>query len=419
MERDMQKHLDQSSTTGEPCFGITRRKLATSLAVLGVFASARAARAEEVLKLGMSVPMSGAAASWGIGCEWVGKQAAAYINGQGGIKAGGKSYTVEIVAYDNKYSTADGAKVAQTLINRDRVKFVVQAIGTGPVKALQALSERSGVLLFTTAWAKDIKGPAFPLTFTNTVTPTEFLGPLFQVVKQAHPDAKTVILLNPNDITGKDAAKASELGWQVNGVATTDSLFYERGTTEFQPIVTKIAQSKPDIVDLGGAPPADIGLVFKELAAQGWRGIKVASAGTGADAMVKTGGSAVEGVYMPIAADFSGPTASPVQRRLDQEARKRLGEPLSPPQIAVWDTMMALKAGIEKADSIDPRAIAKVLPELVFESSYGPTVFGGSEVYGSPQQMLVPIIVTEIKDGAVSELKRVSPAELKKRLGKS
>jgi len=243
--------------------------------------------------------------------------------------------------------------------------------------------------------------------------PGEHIGPV-RMRKVDNPAvARAEALRQSNEAAARDPEQV------LAALTRNNATFTERGTTEFQPIVTKIAQSKPDIVDLGGAPPADIGLVFKELAAQGWRGIKVASAGTGADAMVKTGGSAVEGVYMPIAADFSGPTASPVQRRLDQEARKRLGEPLSPPQIAVWDTMMALKAGIEKADSIDPRAIAKVLPELVFESSYGPTVFGGSEVYGSPQQMLVPIIVTEIKDGAVSELKRVSPAELKKRLGKS
>ena len=398
---------------------VAKRALLAGLGLAFPSGLLHAAQGPTVLKFGMSVPMSGGAANWGLGCEWVGKQAAAYINDHGGIKAGDKSYKVEIIAYDNQYNTAEGAKVAQTLINRDGVKYIVQAIGTAPVKATQALSERAGVLLFTTAWAKDIKGPGFPLTFTNTATPTEFLAPLFNAVKQAHPEAKDVSLLNPNDAAGQEAARDSAAAWHALGVTPNNSLFYERGTSEFQPIVTKIVQSRPDIVDLGAAPPADIGLVFKELAAQGWTGIKVASAGSGADAMVKTGGAAVEGVYMPIAADFSGAAATPIQRRLDADAKKALGEPLNVAEMAVWDSMMAIKTAIEKAGSIDPRIVAKLLPEIVFDSSYGPTVFGESNIYGSPQQMLLPVIVTQIRNGAVVEVKRVNSPELQKRIGKS
>lgn len=415
----MKNDTDRPIATHRRQLGLKRRGLLASATLAPIASIFRVARAAEVLKFGMSVPMSGGAANWGIGCEWVGKQAAAQINGQGGIKVSGKSYTVEIIAYDNKYNTAEGAKVAQTLINRDGVKFIVQAIGTAPVKATQALSERAGVLLFTTAWAKDVKGPSFPLTFTNTATPTEFLAPLFEVVKQANPTAKTVSFLNPNDAAGQESARESAVRWAALGITPTNSLSYERGTSEFQPIVTKITQSNPDIVDLGATPPADIGLILKELAAQGWNGVKVASAGSGADAMVKTGGAAVEGVYMPVAADFSGAAATPIQRRLDADGKKALGEPLSLPQMGVWDTMMALKAAIEKANSLDPRVVAKVLPDIVFESSYGATVFGGSEVYGSPQQMLIPIIVTQIRNGGVVEVKRVSSPELERRLAKS
>jgi branched-chain amino acid transport system substrate-binding protein len=379
---------------------------------------ASGARAEDnILRFGVFVPMSGAAASWGIGSAWVGQQAAKEINDHGGIKAGGKTYKVEVIAYENGYNSADGGKAAQAMLNRDGIRFVIQGIGTAPVKALQSLSERTGALLLQIAWGKSVKGPQAPLTFTSSNTPFELFGPLIDAVKRQHPEAKTVALLNPNDATGQEVEEEVVKQYKARGYTILTSAWYERGTTEFQPIATKLAQTHADIMDMG-APPADSGLVFKELSVQGWKGIKIQSAGTGADATVKVGGAAVEDTYMGAAADFAGPTATPIQRKLNEGALAALHEPLNVLQLATWDAAMATKAGIEKANSIDPRKVAKVLPDLIFESSYGPAAFGGKETYGSPQQMLVPIIVSQIKNGQTVEIERIIPAELKQRLAK-
>jgi branched-chain amino acid transport system substrate-binding protein len=376
------------------------------------------AYADEVLKVAVFAPMSGAAAGWGLGAKWVGEQAAKEINDHGGIKAGGKTYKVESFAYENGYNSAEGGKAAQAMLNRDGIRFIIQGIGTAPVKALQSLSERQGALLMQIAWGKSVKGPQAPLTFTNSNTPFELFGPLFDLIKKLNPEAKTVALLNPNDATGQEVEEEAVKQYKARGFTILASTWYERGTTEFQPVATKLAQTHADIIDLSGAPPADSGLIYKELAVQGWKGVKVQSSGTGADAMVKVGGGAVEGVYMGNAADFGGPTATPIQRKLNEGALKALNEPLNILQLGAWDGLMAVKAGIEKADSIDPKKVAKVLPEIIFESSYGPTAFGGKETYGSPQQMLVPIIVTQIKNGQTVEIARISPAELEQRLAK-
>ena len=83
----------------------------------------------ETLKLGISHILSGPGAAYGIAGVWTAKQAVERINKAGGVKAEGKTYTLEIIAYDNKYNAADGAKVAQTLINQDGVKFIVASGG--------------------------------------------------------------------------------------------------------------------------------------------------------------------------------------------------------------------------------------------------------------------------------------------------
>ena len=370
------------------------------------------AQAQETLKLGISVPLSGAAATWGLGMEWAAEQAAERVNAEGGVTAGGVTYMFDIVAYDNKYSATEGARNAQTMLNRDGVKFIAGAIGTAPVRAMQALTERNGVILFNTAWGKSIKGPEYPYTFTQMNTPFEILEPFYTFIKEQHPDVATAVLISPNDATGQELEPVAIETWKSLGVEMLASDWYERGTTEFQPIATKIASLNPDIVDFSAAPPTDAGSILKELVVLGWDGVKVMSAGTSADALIAVAGEAAEGVYLGASADFDAETATDVQRELNAGARKALGEPLNGITISSYDAIMALRAAIMAADSVEPEKVKDMLPSLRFESSYGPSGFGGESLYGYPQQMLIPVIVTQVRNGKAVELTRSNPAEL-------
>ena len=253
-------------------FASSRYSLRLCVAV-AFAASALHAGAQETIKLGLSVPLSGSAATWGKGSEWLCQEAAAEVRKQGGVKVGGKTYNFECVAYDNKYNAADGTKVAQALLTKDNVKFIGGSLGTAPVRALQSRTEREKVLLFTVAWGSSIKGPKFPLTFTQMNTPNEISQPLVTYVKQANPQVKTVALLNPNDATGQETEVIARKAWEAAGVKIVANDWYERGSTEFQPVAAKLASLKPDAIDLCSSPPSDAGLVFKELAGVGWNGV--------------------------------------------------------------------------------------------------------------------------------------------------
>jgi branched-chain amino acid transport system substrate-binding protein len=366
----------------------------------------------EVIKLGLSGPMSGAGASWGLLAEWVAKQAAADINRSGGITIGGKTYTFEAVAYDNKYTASEGAKVGQALINRDGVRYVVFALGMAPVRALQALSEKEGAILFTTGAGKSIKGPQFPFTFTELNTPFERYPPLFGFAARENPNAKTAVVVNPNDATGQDAAAVSKRDWERVAIKVLDINFYERGTTEFAPLVTRIVAQNPDIVDFSEMPPSDVGLIISGLQEQGWKGVKVWSAGTSAADLIKLAGDASNGTYMALAGDFSSASSTEVQRRLEAGSFAAMGEHMNAISLSAWDATMAIKAAMEKAQSVDPAKVRETLPEIRFESSYGPAAFGGKVEYGSPQQMLLPVLISQIKDGKIIERSRIVPPEL-------
>ena len=372
--------------------------------------------ADNVIKLGMSLPLSGSGANWGIGANWLCQQAASDISAKGGIKIGADTYNFECVAYDNKYNAADGAKVAQTLLSKDRVNFISGSLGTAPVRALQSLAERRGVLMFTSAWGASIKGPEHPLTFTQMNTPNEIVYPMVRFVKEQHPDIKTVALLNPNDATGQETEAIARKAWEEVGVQVVASDWFERGTSEFQPIAAKLAAMKPDVVDLCSTTPADSGQVFRELGALGWDGIKMIEVGTGADGLIATGGGSAENTYMGAAVALDPAASSELQRRLDSGIQSVTGESINAVQIGFYDSVIALAAAMEKAQSIKPADVAEALPQITFDSFYGVSAFGGEDVYGSPQQILAPVIVTQIQNGKLVEVSRIQPAELTARL---
>jgi len=377
---------------------------------------AHTASAQEVIKLGISAPMSGSAAVWGLGMDWAAKQAADQVNKSGGVTVGGKKYKFEIVTYDNKYNAAEGTKVAQNLVNRDKIKYIVGGIGTAPIQALQSLSEKNNVIIFISAWGKSLKGKEFPLTFTQSNTPFEILGPLYKYVLAKHANVKTVALINANDASGKEVELVSQQVWADLGVKVISSSFYERGTTQFQPIAAKLTEQKPDAIDMGVAPPADAGMILKELGVLGWNGVKVLPVGTSATQLVQIGGDAANGTYMGYAGDYASSLATPMQQDLNKGMLANFKEPLNPLQVSSYDSVMALKAAMETSNSLDPKVIAQTLPKIIFETSYGKTVFGSEAIYGVPQQMQVPIMITQVQDGKMVELARVIPEELKTRL---
>lgn len=371
---------------------------------------------EETIRAGFSTPKSGAAAGWGIGTEYAANQAAEQLNGAGGVAADDTRYCFEIASYDNEYDAATGAQVAQTLLNRDNVDFIGSSVGTAPMQALQAQTEQLGMVHFTTAWGPDVKGPDFPFTFTSINTPFELLEPLYSYVTAEHPNAASVHMINPNDATGQQTEKVANEVWDELGIEVVGSEFYERGTTEFAGIATRIIEEDADILDMGTMPPGEAGLLMRDLVNQGWDGVRVVSAGTGGADLVEAGGETVEGTYMGLAANFESDQATDIQRELARGLRESQGEVLNTISIGGYDAMMAYAAALEHAGTKDPDAVRKALTQVEVQSSYGPAVFGAESIYGSPQQLLLPVIVTQVQDGETVELETLVPAELEDRL---
>ncbi len=109
--------------------------VATFLTVAGLAAfGPGTARAQDVIKFGVSTPLSGPAAPWGIPHKNATELIFDEINAQGGLDVGGKKYKLEVVAYDHKYVIAEGVATVNRLIAKDGVKYI-SILGGAVVKA--------------------------------------------------------------------------------------------------------------------------------------------------------------------------------------------------------------------------------------------------------------------------------------------
>jgi branched-chain amino acid transport system substrate-binding protein len=383
--------------------------IAAAVSLLASSAMVGIAHADETILIGMSFPLSGANATWGLGSDWMCKKAAEEIKAAGGVNVKGKVYNFQCVTYDHHYNAAEGTKVAQTLLNKDGAK-ILSVMGTAPVAASQSLTERQGALLFMQAWGKSTKGPQYPLSFNIVPTPFEIVPGIVKYVTEHNPQAKTMVMLNPDDATGRETANIAAALWEKAGVKVVSSTFFERGTTEFQPIAARLASYNPDIVDLGTVAQGEAGIIFKEMQALGFKGIQILDNGSGVDAISATGGAAANGTIMGGALVWDGPSIDAHQRAIGEAVHAKFGEYPAITMIGAYDPLYALKAAMEKAQSIDPKDIAAVMPSTTFKSFYGGDVrWGGKDIYGAVQQPQFPVTVSQIVDGKLVERARIMP----------
>src|SRR2546430_15315697 len=116
------------------------------------------ASAGDVMKSGISTPLSGPAAPWGIPHKQATELVFDEINSQGGLEVGGKKYRLEVVTYDHKYVIAEGVATVNRLIVKDGVKYI-SILGGAVAKANEEAVNEAGVLALTLAYAEGLVSP--------------------------------------------------------------------------------------------------------------------------------------------------------------------------------------------------------------------------------------------------------------------
>lgn len=362
------------------------------------------AGAQEVVKFGVSTPLSGPAAPWGIPHMQATRLIFDEINAQGGLEIKGKKYKLEVVAYDHKYVIAEGVATVNRLISKDDVKYV-SILGGAVVKANEEAVNEGGVLNLPLAYAEGLVSPKNPLTFHSFPSPPETTV-FWQWIKENHPNIKRVATITPNDDTGLWSIKietqyAEKLGYEIVGKE-----FFERGLTDFTPMLLRILAQKPDIISVNAAPAGSVGLIVKQARELGFKGrfVHIGQVDTSVVAGI-AGKENVEGTWVHGYVETPLPEAV---KSWKERYTKKYGT-WNATSIDFANPALAFIAAAKQAQSLEPEKIAEALHTVEFDNLWGKARFGGKSFYGVNNQIIYNMPFSEVKDGVATLIIQLPP----------
>jgi branched-chain amino acid transport system substrate-binding protein len=349
------------------------------------------------LKIGTPAVLSGPAAQWGIALrdavEFVAREATAEKQ----ITVNGTACSVSMMAIDSKY-TAEGAASAMNAFAAEGIKVIVGGVGSPEVTGLKPVATRNRMIAMVNSFAKNAIGTQWPNVFHIGPGPSGWAGPIIDVAKKKF-NFTTVAIVAPNDQGGTDIASVNAQIFKEKGVTPTEE-YYQRGTTNFAPIVTRMMNAKPGAVDLASSPAGDAGVIVKQLRQAGFQGpiLRLGGPGTEEIARVAGGFDVLKDFfwYEPVYMDAG-------TKALEAKYEKLMGK--QRPENAdffrwTFGARMMIKA-VQKAGSVDDvNKIAEAMRTIpVEEENIGKGHWIGKKFFGINQEMSYPFAIGVVEGG--------------------
>ena len=368
--------------------------LVTFLIVIGLTGWASEAGAQKVIKIGHINPLTGPAAAWGVPIGRGMDCLAQYFNEQGGFKADGARWKIEMIHEDNKYVGETGRAAGEKLINKDKVAAILGDFAGDSLLAYRTLSNRKKVLVFvgSSGAEKKLLGPDYPYLFQVSQTQAQkflVLDIAMESLRKKGAKLENAASIDPDNSTGRGVSESfkTEKAPQYKMKVVAAEL-YPIGTKDFYPFCTKIMAGKPDIIEMGAAGPGDQGAIRKTLYELGYRGYSVSSGSlVNVGSLIAIAGQdAVQGHIAPYES-FECPVIKPEQREIMKIIQRNWEKkwPNDPFEPIAWryaTCLQILVQAYEKAGTLNPDTVSKTLEQGEFETILGNCKFTGQKTFG-------------------------------------
>src|SRR5262245_20089942 len=235
-------------------------KAVVALTALALFAANAPAHAQEPIKIGFSVSLTGGLASSGK-AHLISKQIwVEEINDKGGLLG----RPVKLVYYDDQTNAATVPTIYAKLIDVDKVDLLMGHATNLIVAGMPLIMERKKLVMVLLALGSNAEFK-YPRYFQSAAFGPDSKGVLshnfFEVAKTLKPEPKTVALV------GADAEFSNNvlIGARENAKKFNLRIVYDRSyppaTIDYAPIVRAIQATNPDIVLVASYPPDSVGIV--------------------------------------------------------------------------------------------------------------------------------------------------------------
>jgi branched-chain amino acid transport system substrate-binding protein len=259
----------------------------TALAALAVLGSAFPAAAQETLKFGLAMPLTGSQSSYGRDQIKAAEWGVADINAKGGVNG----RKLEMIVLDTQADPTVGINAVNRLINVDKVPVFVTA-WSAVVKAVAPIANREKVLeLSIGANAPEISKlgdyvyTAFPLADVDV---TALANYTFKTLGK-----KRVAVLYTNNDSGIEAARHYRSVFEKAGGQVVAFEAYDPKATDFTGTLLKVRTANPEMIHLHGLV-ADMPLVIAQMRQLGMKQRVTTYAGGYNPQMIEKAGKGAE-----------------------------------------------------------------------------------------------------------------------------
>ena len=234
--------------------------LATAIMAVAVALSAPA-QANDTIKIGFSMALTGGLAGAGKGALIAMQVWAEDVNARGGLL--GKQ--VELVFYDDQTNPATVPAIYTKLLDIDKVDFVVSGYGTNLIAPAMPIVMQRGLVfpaLFGLAVNEKFNYPNYFQIMPSGPSPmTDWSKGFFDLAMAQDPPPKTIALVGADAEFARNAVKGARANAQKLGLDIVYDESYPPRTADYTPIINAIQARNPDIVYVGSYPPDSVGMV--------------------------------------------------------------------------------------------------------------------------------------------------------------
>jgi len=341
--------------------------MAVMMAALLLALGAPDVQASKTVKIGVILPLTGQLSLDGTHEANGVKMAVEDINAKGGIKIGKDMYKVELLVYDDQGVPKESVAAMEKLVTRDGVKMVIGSYTSSSTFAIMPIAQREKVVLCSpNSAAAKLTQVGNKWFFRGGVTVPGSAYTLSNFIKSL--GIKTIVHLSINDDYGRNMAASQKEEQEKLGVKVIAQEFYDHGSTDFYPVLTKIKAMKPEaIFDIMETKACSIYLrQAKEIVPE----IKLVDAG-GADPymLMKLAPDALDNFYPTSRGPaMDDPVIAPVVKRYRDKYKM---DPMSY-VFSGYDVMMMYKNAMESAGTTeDTEKIREAMTKTNYQGLLG------------------------------------------------
>ncbi len=372
-------------------FKIAPLALAAALAASGASAQAQ----EQLVRIGVSGPLSGANAFAGKDNENGVRLAVEELNAQK-LKAGGKTLRFELMSEDDQGDPKAGVNVAQKFADAG-VKFVLGPYNSGVAIPASRVYNDAGILMSTVGTNPKITQSRYPHVFRIVASDNQVGGSMAAYAAKEM-KIRTVGVIDDRTAFGQGIAEEFAKQARASGLNVAGREFTNDKASDFAAILTAFRARKVDAIFFGGYAPqgAPMARQMKQL---GMANVRLLGGDTlCSPEMAKLGGDAVgENVLCAQAgAMLDKQPGGPAFKTRYKQRFQRDPDVYAP---AFYDQTLFIAQAIRSANTVDAAAVSKALHTMSYQGVAGTY---GYDANGNLKKTAVTVYT--FKGGALAPL---------------